>query len=63
MLLKLCEQMVSATHNPAPSIDTLHAELSFTIAIYNSPVPVWACAATNSHSRYQPYKGRNACAV
>jgi hypothetical protein len=64
---KLREQMVSATHNVAPSAYTLHSGVIFNY--YNSPVPVCNCVATTSHSRHQPLQGsdstrvRNACTV
>src|SRR5713101_4723683 len=45
---KLREQMVSATHNVAPSMYTLHAGVIFTITILQCP------SGTSSHSRHQP---------
>ena len=43
---KLREQIVSATHNVAPSTYTLHVGGD----LHSSPVPVRNCAAASSHS-------------
>src|SRR4029077_3160841 len=48
---KLREQIVSATHNVAPTMYTLHAGVIFTIAIL--PCPSGTCRQS-SHSRHQP---------
>ena len=48
---KLREQIVSATHNVAPSMYTLHAGVIFTVAFSHARSEL---AATSSHSRHQP---------
>src|ERR1700675_5189155 len=55
---KLREQIVSATHNVAPSMYTLRSGVSLIYYYYNSPVPVRGlvrepvreCPAASSHS-------------